>query len=180
MIYTESFRKGLAHTLGIEGPESNHPLDPGGQTVCGIARNRHPNWEGWQIIDQGGTVPNEMVALFYKVNFWDIINGDRLAALSLDVAIEVFDTAVNISPRRAGGILQEGLNLLNRNGQIYPDLLQDGKIGDITIGALKNCIKAGRLKKLAKLLNHLQAEYYIQLMRKNPEKEEFSGWFERT
>jgi len=180
MIHTKDFQIALAHTKGIEGPESDHQLDPGGQTVWGIARNRHPKWEGWALVDRGEPVPNEMVALFYKMNFWDAINGDRLAALSRDVAIEVFDTAVNISPVSAGKILQEAMNLLNRNRMLYQDLPLTGNIRDMTIGNLKTCIMVGRLKKLVKLLNHLQAEYYINLMRSNPEREEFSGWFERT
>lgn len=35
-----------------EGFYSNDPADPGGETLYGIARTRHPNWGGWETWDQ--------------------------------------------------------------------------------------------------------------------------------
>lgn len=34
-----------------EGYYVNDPLDPGGETYGGVARNYNPNWAGWAIID---------------------------------------------------------------------------------------------------------------------------------
>ena len=36
----------------IEKLYSNNPQDAGGETVWGIARNKHPEWGGWPIVDQ--------------------------------------------------------------------------------------------------------------------------------
>lgn len=44
--------------------------DRGGMTYAGIARNFHPGWPGWRVIDQGETPPAELVRQFYRSNFW--------------------------------------------------------------------------------------------------------------
>lgn len=175
-----SFEIALERTLEIEKESSNHPLDPGKQTVWGVSRVYWPQWEGWLYVNKGLPVPGEIVTLFYRDNFWDRIQGDELASLHDPLATEVFDTAVNVSVRNSIMFLQEGLNLLNRNQKLYPDLVKDCFLGAITLDAIESCIAENRQNRLVKVLNHLQAEYYINIMRKNPEMEEFSGWFERT
>ena len=46
------FKKALTETLRHEGGYVNDPKDPGGETYKGISRKNHPDWEGWNIIDE--------------------------------------------------------------------------------------------------------------------------------
>jgi len=170
----------LEHTLRHEGETSNLLSDPGGLTYKGISRVYWPNWEGWKYLDRGEVPPEFLVREFYRINFWDRIWGDNLSTFGPNLAAEVFDTAVNLSVTTATKMLQEALNLLNSDQDIYADVVVDGKLGPMTLSAVTDCCVYGRKNKLMKVLNILQGEHYINLMRRHPEKEEFSGWFNRT
>ena len=56
--------------MEYEGGYVNHPNDPGGETYKGISRRAHPNWKGWQLIDQKKPVPEQLVQEFYYNNYW--------------------------------------------------------------------------------------------------------------
>jgi len=177
--FDTAFKKTMEH----EGPMklTNHRLDPGGRTFSGISRVHWPDWGGWTLVDMGRLGEAYlMVAGFYHINFWNKIQGDVVSQSSLKIACEVFDTAVNTSVHKASKILQETLNLLNRNGKEYKDIMVDGNIGPITLIALQMSLSTNPEKRILKVLNFLQNEHYISLMRKYPEKEEFRGWFDRV
>lgn len=187
MTINEAFRAAIAITLGHEGVKSDHPLDPGGQTYMGISRVYWPEWEGWAVIDQdGGDDPitrrllDRLVHEFYRVEFWQRFNGDRVSALSHAIAAELFDTSVNLGVHRAVTILQQALNLLNRNQLFYPDIVEDGRLGPRTINVLERYLAGSPVNRLLKVMNSLQAAHYIDQMRRWPEKEEFRGWFDRV
>lgn len=44
----------------------------------GVSRKYFPKWEGWYIIDSGGTPSQEVLYTFYKDFFWDNIQGDLI------------------------------------------------------------------------------------------------------
>jgi len=46
------FRTCLNYILKNEGYYSDHPLDFGGETYCGITKNYCKNWAGWQYLDE--------------------------------------------------------------------------------------------------------------------------------
>ena len=69
-------------TSKAEGGYANSKYDVGGETWRGISRVYHPNWQGWQIIDQYKSQYknfvdylwkdkqlNQLVFDFYKQNF---------------------------------------------------------------------------------------------------------------
>jgi lysozyme family protein len=62
--------------MKYEGGYVNHPNDLGGETYKGIARNAHPNWEGWKFIDQKRPVPEDLVRRFYYEQFWKPLRCD--------------------------------------------------------------------------------------------------------
>jgi len=193
---SEAFQLAFARTMKHEGGFSHDPADPGGMTYQGISRVHFPEWQGWEIVDrllQGSSTPAfsnqpelaEMVRKFYELEFWTRIQGDFISSLSKDsveIAAELFDTAVNLGRRRAIEILQSALNLLNRNGLAYPDICEDGRMGYQTAAALAQYVerRGFEVGALVKLMNHLQGWHYINLMRKYPDKERFVGWFART
>jgi len=182
-------------TRGHEGGYVFDPDDAGGETYRGVARRYHRSWAGWAVIDgikqnlPGGQEldaaleENESlqqeVEDFYRQQYWDRFQGDSIPVQGL--ADELFDTAVNMGVHRAVTFLQQGLNLLNRNQQSYKDIVEDGKLGPGTLGALDSFLQHDPPSHLLKILNILQGSHYIDAMRRNPTQEKYArGWLKRV
>lgn len=179
-----NFNEAFDITMGHEGGYSNDSHDTGGETYKGIARNYHPHWSGWNLIDD--TKPNishkdldQYVRDFYEDKFWDINRLDDFD--SQDIANEIFDTGVNMGISRAAKFLQESLNYLNRNGSLFDDLVEDGNIGPATLSALNEILSHGDEEILLVMLNVCQGRHYMEYMKKSPTQERFArGWFSRV
>lgn len=181
------FKQAYKEVMNIEGGYVNDPNDSGGETYKGIARNRHPSWHGWRIIDslKGKNFPSNLsdnislqnyVEGFYKTEFWDKMRLDEVVDYS--IARELFDTGVNMGCGVAVEFLQRVLNVSNLNGGLFPDLKVDGIIGGITLSALNG---HKRPKDVYKGLNSLQGARYIELCEKYTKNERFfSGWMQRV
>jgi len=183
-----NFYEAFKITMKYEGGYANDPDDIGGETYKGIARKYNPNWKGWSIIDSYKDFTNfpkclnediklqDLVISLYKQKYWDPYLGDVLDQI---IANEMFDTAVNIGVYRAIKFLQKGLNLLNRNGKLYSDIIEDGDFGPKTLNAYNNLPKPD-LNILYNIMNILQGMHYIEYMTKSPIQEKFArGWFKR-
>lgn len=174
--FKEAFDKTMIH----EGGYSNDPDDVGGETYRGIARKFNPNWEGWKIIDAKGIdkkLLDPLVENLYKEKYWNPFLGDELDQI---IANEMFDTAVNMGVGRAVKFLQRSLNLLNRNGKLYSDIVEDGDFGNNTMRAY-NSLPKKDLFILFNMMNVLQGMHYIEYMTKSPTQEKFArGWFNRV
>ena len=179
-----NFNDAFYITMGHEGGWSNDKNDAGGETYRGIARNYHPSWVGWLIVDD--TKPNisddtleVVVKDFYKEHFWDVNKLDDFEAQ--DVANEMFDTGVNMGVLRAAKFLQECLNYLNRNSALYDDLVLDGKIGPASLSALSIIDPYDDTGILLVMLNVCQGRYYMKYMKKSSTQEKYArGWFSRV
>lgn len=184
------FQDAFAVVMVIEGGYANDPDDSGGETYKGISRNNFPAWEGWKIIDAiKSKKPQQLdyclkidatlqaaVLKFYKTNFWDVLGLDYVT--NQPIATELFDTGVNMGTGVAAVFLQDALNITNRNGQDYPDLVVDAKIGPATIKALN---QHPRPADVLKTLNILQGGRYIEICRRDPKKEKFyRSWLSRV
>ena len=106
---------------------------------------------------------------------------DEVAERAPRIAAELFDTGANMGPAVAVTFLQRALTALNRGGTDYPDLTPDGRIGPITISALKAFFEARGTEKgetvLLRALEALQGERYLRLAEKRPANEAFLyGW----
>lgn len=169
----------------IEGGYVNDPDDKGGETYAGISRRWHPDWLGWIIVDlykESGEgfekllLENEklylMVYEFYENNFlapFSNIEND-------DIEAELFDTAVNMSVKTAKKMLQESLNLLNRNEKLFLDLVVDGDIGQMTLSAMSKV----NVNTLLTVLNGEQYVHYRKIVLKNHTQEKFfAGWINK-
>lgn len=145
----------------------NVPADRGGQTYAGIARNYHPGWPGWRLID-GGDLQNpslsSLVVDFYRTRFWDRLAGDRIE--SQMVAESIFDFGVNA-----------GFATAAKLAQIVVGALPDGSIGPVTLEKLNAMDGAQFALKyaLAKIAR------YAEICNKDRNQSRFLlGWINRT
>jgi lysozyme family protein len=178
-------------TMGHEGGYSKDPDDVGGETYRGISRVYHPEWDGWAVIDEAKSEPNFPSSLkenedleievrhFYKLYYWDVNRLDEVG--DQDIANEMFDTGVNLGIGRAAKYLQAALNFMNRNGQIYEDLVEDGKIGPASLNALKKYLVLDDPIYIIKIMNILQGNHYLEYMRQSPTQDKYArGWLKRV
>lgn len=185
------FMKVFEDVIAVEGGYVNDPTDRGGETYMGVARKHNPDWRGWEIVDfykeKSGFPLNlgasmalyKLVADVYREKYWDKLMGDQIP--DEDIAIELFDTGINMGISRVVTFLQKSLNILNRNHKLYPDLASDGCMGMKTINAIKAYIKNDEVSLLLKLMNVFQGMHYITLMQNHPEQEKYArGWFSRV
>lgn len=170
------FQLVLANVLTHEGGYVNDPVDTGGETFKGIARNMHPDWVGWIIIDSYKTSPDfpgillqgkklqQAIELFYKTNFWNPILGDMIK--NQYIAESIFDFCVNAGVRTGILIVQNSI-----------EIDADGFMGPITLEKLNSIdpeffLAVFTLGKIAR---------YIHLVKIRPANNRFFfGWIRRA
>lgn len=183
------FEESFKGTMGHEGFYSNHKLDYGLETFCGISRRYFPSWVGWRLVDKlkddtQALVRNEelkaLVLDFYKAEFWDRFVGDEIE--DQNIANELFDTAVNLGVHKAVEILQYSLNKLNRNQTTFPNMAEDGIYGPTTakcLAFISSSFRDGEI--LYKIMNVEQGHYYNERMTQSENQESFArGWYGRV
>jgi len=183
------FHKILNYVLDkYEGIYSNDKDDKGGETVFGIARKKHPHLKLWNIVDSLKESTNFMYSLehdkhlnnlvsdFYFEEFWKPLHCDIFPH---SIAAELFESAINFSPKSEIQILQKTLNLLNKNEQTYSDIEADGIFGQITLRTCNLYFDNFSIQLFFKVLNVYQAFHYVNLMENNPVYEKFIGLFNR-
>jgi lysozyme family protein len=174
---SKSLEQLIDELIRREGGYVNHPADKGGPTNWGITQAvaRANGYTG-----DLRQLPRATAEAIYEKLYWKAPGFDRVATASPKIALELFDTGVNMGPGTAATFLQRALNVLNRQGKDYPDLAVDGRIGPRTVAALQALLKArGRdgEKVMLRALDCLQGERYIRLAEANPSQEAFVfGW----
>ena len=113
-----SFEAALALTLGFEGGFSDDKRDPGGRTMKGITQKTYNDWlarRGLVESQDVKDITDHDVACIYRTEYW---NRCRCDALKEPLATVMFDTAVNMGPNRAVGLLADSAG----NPKTYLDL----------------------------------------------------------
>ena len=186
--FTEAYQQTSAH----EGGYVNDSVDRGGETYRGISRVHHPGWNGWDRIDAlkaeagfpgllaDASNLQASVKSFYKQKYWDKFLGDDIS--SQQIAMELYDTGVNMGVRRSVRFLQNGLNLLNRNQKNYQDLIVDGWLGQQSLDVLVKYLRLdGNSNALLKLMNIQQGARYVGIMEHDSTQEKYArGWLKRA
>jgi len=143
------------------------PGDTGGMTYAGIARNKNPQWGGWNLIDHkeiNNPLLTGMVRGFYKAEFWDRLRGDEIT--NQTVAESVFNFGVNT-----------GMGVAVKLAQLIVGATPDGAVGDKTVEKF-NSVEPEAFRKsyaLAKITR------YADICNKNRTQSKFLlGWINRT
>lgn len=169
----------IEHTIGLEGNYSNHPSDRGGPTRFGVTEKvaRAYGYKGDMKV-----FPRELAKEVFLIQYFLEPHFDRIAELSQPIAAELFDTAVNTGVSFTKPLIQQALNLLNREQADYKDIEEDGIIGNDTVAALKAFLaKRGTRGEavMVKLLNIMQGARYIEITKARPKNEAFMfGWID--
>ncbi len=173
-----AFDKAWEDTGRAEGGFVDDPNDSGGATNWGITERvaRKFGYTG-DMRD----LPKSTATQIAKKEYWDVMLLDDIAALSESIALELFDTGFNAGTGRAGKFLQRAVNVFNRRGQDYNDIIVDGAVGSKSVAALRAFLnKRGKQGETVMLraLNALQGEFYVELAERREKDETFIyGWF---
>ena len=171
-----TFNIALPKVLAREGGYVNDPQDPGGETYKGVSRKIHSKWQGWAVIDsakkQAGFPSRldsdfelqQMLEDFYRINFWDRIQGDMIE--NQEVAESIFDFAVNA-----------GVGTSATLAQMVVGVESDGVIGKDSLAAInsfdtEHFFAAFTVAKIAR---------YVTIVKKRPtSRKYFYGWVLRA
>lgn len=163
--------------IGREGRYSNDKNDSGGETMWGvtIAVAR-----AFGYVGPMREMPRATAVLIYTRRYWLEPQFDKIEALAVGLGEKLFDFGVNCGQSTAAAAMQRCLNVLNQQGSAFPDTVADGRIGTITLAALKAFIGLrgddGR-KVLLFMVAAQQSNYYVGLAEKKPSQESFEyGW----
>lgn len=174
--------------LGFEGGYGNNKHDSGGATRFGIthitAKQYQHLWPKYNFNGNMRELPLELAREIYVVGFWNKVNGDALFDIHPALALHIFDLAVNSGPAVPGKHFQRLLNVMNRHGKDYQDLVVDGQIGPKTIESLRTFIKRNGKQGLANFILAMgmqQGDFYLRISESSPKNEEFTnGWMNRA
>lgn len=174
---TPFFEKLFDHIILVEGGYGNHPSDPGGKTKYGITQEtaRRNDYQG-SMRD----LPLQKAKEIYWNEYFLRAGLARIADISEPIAAELFDSGVNAGSGRAALWLQQALNVMNKKGELYPDIKEDRAIGPNTAKTLKLYLQkrgADAEKVMLRTLNGLQLAHYFNLCREGMKFEDFMyGW----
>jgi lysozyme family protein len=175
--FDELFQGVIKH----EGYYANVKGDRGGETYMGIARNLHPNWRGWDIIDQYREVVKfirrntkienseltKLVKDFYYATFYKAYNIDKINSGSLQEII--FDWCVNSGRWGSKGVQK----VLNSN--FNAGLVRDGILGQKTIAAINQC----KPEQLFIAIKESRINYYKRIAKIGENEKFLNGWLKR-
>jgi len=162
----------IDNIIVLEKGYVNNPNDRGGETYDGISRRWHPEWKGWELLDAGKPVPDQMVRDFYNDKYVFQPRFDDVIYVNEEIGEELVEAGVNVGTDRATKWFQRSLNLYTSAG-----LVLDGVIGRYTIMALRDYLKRRDAEVLLKTMNAFQAIHYITLAENDPKQRTFIyGW----
>lgn len=156
------FTNAVELVLKNEGLYVNDVDDKGGETKFGISKRSYPNVDIKNL-------SVEKAKAIYKKDFWENQNYKNIK--NPDLAIKVFDLAVNVGTSRANKLLQRSLRTANKK-------VEENGILDDTIIRLINDLDA---TDLLSALKSEAAGYYRLIVSTKPHRAKFlKGWLNRA
>lgn len=183
-----------AKTLKWEGGYCDIVGDTGGETIFGIARNKHPKLKLWDIVDgykrefkpnfsktnyshletlciENENFKDEMYS-FYRKEFWDKIKGDQIK--SQEVANILYDFAVNSGVSRAVKTVQKAINQTGYGD--HEPLKVDGVLGEKTLKEINRLDG----KSLCNALCDERKMFLESIAKKGSNAKFLKGWLNRV
>ena len=160
-----------------EGGYVNDPKDSGGETKYGItvATARAYGYTG-PMRD----LPHATAQTIYLRRYWVEPKFHLVDEVYPALAESLLDFGVLAGQQTAAKQLQQALNVLNRNGADYPDIVADGRIGSLTMAALRAFLKKRGREGGGVLFGMVvarQSVYLQELAERRPKDEAFQyGW----
>lgn len=160
-----AFDDALKLTLNFEGGRSNEKHDRGGLTMFGVTQGSYTRWRrrnGQPSRPVTLIEPGE-IRVIYHDDYWMAAHCDELPH---DLALCVFDSAVNHGVQRAIKLLQTAVHVG-----------ADGRFGPVTRAAV------ARMDEQRVIDNFLDAreDFYADIVEHDPTQAKFSrGWSNRV
>lgn len=171
------FDRRIQGVLGKEGGYVNDPADRGGETIWGIT---HTTARAFGYVGSMRVMSRDQAVTIYRRRYWIAPGFDRIEAIDPAISLKLLDWGITSGPSVGTKALQRALNLLNREGALYPDVPVDGAAGALTRAALEAFVAArgreGRLVLLG-MVTAQQSCYYMSIAETRPANERFEyGW----
>lgn len=116
-----NFDQAFDRLIGHEGGYSNHPQDPGGETMWGVTAKVARSWGYTGAMRD---LPRDSAKEIYQALYWNKV---RAGELPEAIRFDAFDTAVNSGVSQAVKLLQRAAGVRD-----------DGIIGPKTLAAAKS------------------------------------------
>jgi hypothetical protein len=156
------FDEAIKFVLKNEGLYSNDVDDAGGETKFGISKRSYPNLDIKNL-------SVEKAKKIYKKDFWENQNYKNIK--NKELAIKVFDLAVNIGISRANKLIQRSLRSVNKKVE------ENGILDDIAICL----INESDATDLLSALKSEAAGYYRLIVSTKPHRAKYlKGWLNRA
>jgi lysozyme family protein len=126
-----NFDEAFHHLLGHEGAYSNHPNDPGGETMWGVTK-AVARADGY--VGEMKDFSVEAAKSIYREKYWDAVQAEKLPPT---IRYAVFDAAVNSGPGTSIKWLQEAVGAT-----------PDGVLGPKTLAASNQLNPEGILRRM--------------------------------
>ena len=156
---------------------TNDPDDAGKETKWGItiASARAYGYAG-AMKDMSETLARAI----YRKRYVDEPRFADVFAIEPNIGAELIDTGVNMGTAVAAMFLQRWLNGFNDTGSRYGDLHVDGRIGNVTLDALRAFVRwrgPQGITVLLRGLNGVQATRYLDITESKPSQRKYLfGW----
>jgi len=116
----------------------------------------------------------------YRKRYVDEPRFADVVAIEPNIGAELIDTGVNMGTAVAATFLQRWLNGFNDTGSRYGDLHVDGRIGAVTLDALRAFVRwrgPQGITVLMRGLNGVQATRYLEITESKPSQRKYLfGW----
>jgi lysozyme family protein len=155
----------------------DNPNDRGGPTNYGItiAVARKNGYQG-----DMKEMPLALAREIYRRRYIAEPKFDLVWLCDESIGNELIDTGVNMGPSRAAEMLQRWLNGFNKRGSQYADVFVDGRLGDVSLDALRAFLRwrgSEGSRVMVCALNCTQGARYLDLAEGDDRQEDFLyGW----
>lgn len=181
---SDAISKIIDELIDREGGYVNHPADKGGPTNFGWTQATAEKELNWK--EDVKNLPRELAASGYFKVFFVQTGIKAVYELYPELGIFMLDAAVNHGKYRPCRWLQEVLNVFNKQGTLWPNLVVDGVLGDVSLGCLRKMLayapkglpaEAGKIVLLTAIQDR-RGSYFQAIGADNESQEVFMwGWY---